>query len=152
MHTTPTNRYLLWLILLFAALIIVSFFAWMFSPSTLPPSQEESQNIVRTPPPAPPFTPDRSAEANAHKVIAALISYTDTGFEPAELTIKKGDTIRFTNNSTGGMLLVSDVSTTQAVTNALPPGEYTEFTFTKEGDKHFGEKGHTSTALIVHVQ
>ncbi len=43
----------------------------------------------------------------ASKGFNALISFTDNGFEPANITIKKGQTIRFTNNSSKDMWIAA---------------------------------------------
>ena len=143
------NRHLLRLVLLFVALVAVAFFAWLFTPTRPVPAQQQA---VRTPPPPPALTPDRTTAAIGSKSFASLVSYTDQGFEPKEVTLAKGDTIRFTNNSTRPMLLVSDVSTTQEMKDVLPPGEYAEFTFTKSGDKHFSEKDHSTMTALIHVK
>jgi plastocyanin len=49
--------------------------------------------------PIPPFTDEIKARVENSNGFSALVSYTQLGFEPREVNIKKGDTIRFTNNS-----------------------------------------------------
>lgn len=44
--------------------------------------------------------PAYATPATVPSTYAALISFTDTGFEPREVTIKKGQKVRFINNST----------------------------------------------------
>lgn len=150
---TPTHRYMLWLGLIVAFVIFIyavaEVYDWLTPHDTLPTTNSV---VTRTPPPTPAFTQDRTVQSIGTKSFSALISYTDTGFEPKEVTIKKGDMIRFTNNSTAPMLLTSDVSTTQEMKDALPPGEYAEFTFNKAGDKHFFETGHNAMTTIIHVK
>lgn len=45
-------------------------------------------------------TRDRLAASHGFQ---ALASYTDQGFEPVQISIKKGETVRFTNNSSHDM-------------------------------------------------
>lgn len=51
--------------------------------------------------PAP--TPEEKAQLATSKGAQVLVSYTERGFEPVKVTIKKGDTIRFANNSSGDL-------------------------------------------------
>lgn len=44
-----------------------------------------------------------------------LVDYTDEGFSPSELTIKKGQTVRFVNNSSGRMWVASAIHPTHSV-------------------------------------
>ena len=44
---------------------------------------------------------------DAQKPAAAVIEYTDSGFSSQSVTIKAGDTVTFTNNSSGGMWVAS---------------------------------------------
>jgi len=79
-----------------------------------------------------------------------VISYTKEGFRPETLTIEQGETVRFVNNSNGGMWVASAIHPTHA---AYPikgendclgssfdqcddslPGSFWEFTFDAEGE------------------
>lgn len=44
----------------------------------------------------------------ADSEIAEFVTYTDDGFSPASITVQVGDTVRFTNNSAGGMWVAVD--------------------------------------------
>ncbi len=54
----------------------------------------------------PPFTDEIKAQLDASQGFQYLVSYTDRGFEPAELDIASGETVRFTNNSSAELRLV----------------------------------------------
>ena len=64
---------------------------------------------------------------SAQKGFQYLVSYTDGGFVPATLSVNKGETVRFTNNS-GGILQLSLTGTAP-----LSQGQYFEYTFTTSG-------------------
>lgn len=55
----------------------------------------------------PPFTDDIEAQLNASQGFQHLVSYTDRGFEPPDLEVKVGETVRFTNNSDRELRLVA---------------------------------------------
>jgi plastocyanin len=97
----------------------------------------------------PPLTAEVKAQLAASKGFQVLVSYTNRGFEPSTATIKKGDTIRFTNNS-GGDLWVASAGTSGGKVypagsgnecgqsafdscRAIKEGEFWEFTFTTTG-------------------
>ncbi len=58
-----------------------------------------------------------------------LISYTNNGFTPVTLAVKKGETIRWINNSSG--LLTPALSSTTSQT--IAPGAYYQYTFDSTG-------------------
>jgi len=68
-----------------------------------------------------------------------LVNYTDTGFSPFSLEIKKEQTLRFNNQSTSGMWISSNPHPTHTdypgfdQKKVVFRGEYYEFTFTKVG-------------------
>ena len=83
-------------------------------------------------------------------VFHALVSYTDAGFEPAETTIRKGQTVRFVNNhSSRDSWIASAIHPTHSVyptkstddclgssfdtCRGLKAGEFWEFTFNEVG-------------------
>ena len=79
-----------------------------------------------------------------------LVDYTDEGFSPAELTVKKGETVRFVNNSSGRMWVASAIHPTHSVypekgeddclgsafdqCDAGTAGSFWEFTFNVVGE------------------
>ena len=94
-----------------------------------------------------------------------LISYTDNGFEPQNLTIKKGEIVRFTNNSHGGLWVAStgEAGTIYPGTGKecgqssfdsckiLNPGEFWEFAFKASGTWSFRNNSDTAKTAIVTV-
>jgi len=64
-----------------------------------------------------------------------LVSYTDNGFAPAALSVKQGETVRFTNNTSEPLQLT--------LAGAQPPvldrGEYFEYTFATSGSFDYSD-------------
>lgn len=136
----PTHRYVLWLFLLLVAFGTISALVWFVS--------APQEGPVRTPPPAPLLTEERTVEAIGTTGFSALASYTDQGFEPRSVTVQNGETIRFTNNSAKPMNL--SLSGASDVPQNLPPGEYWEYTFSTSGTFSVTENtSRMSIAIIV---
>jgi plastocyanin len=81
----------------------------------------------------------QAAAPNEQPAAAATVTYTDSGFSPATVTIKRGQTVRFTNQTDGPMWVASD---DHPVHNDLPGfdalgdlgrGQSYEFTFDTAG-------------------
>lgn len=100
-------------------------------------------------------------------VFRALVSATDDGFSPAEVTIKKGETVRFVNNQSAAALWVaSALHPTHTVypnsgiakcgtpaqegifdtCRGLKAGEFWEFTFENTGS--WGYHNHLNTRHV----
>ena len=81
------------------------------------------------------------------------VSYTDNGFEPAEITINAGDTVVWTNNSNRAMHVASDdhpVHTDYPGFDQLSAGQSYSFTFTEVGTwGYHNHENHTDTGLIT---
>lgn len=118
--------------------------------------------------PIPPLTPEIQTALEKSDGFEALVSYTDRGFEPAEVKIKVGDTIRFTNNS-GSKLWVSANGDTGSIypysdresgcgssdfdsCTSFDPQGFWEFTFTERGDWSFTNKADTAKVGVVMVR
>jgi plastocyanin len=88
-------RAYLWLvaILVLVAVVAAVLNVTLFGAAPRQISAQESSS------PVPPLTPAEQAQLAASHGFQYLVSYTDGGFEPSTLTIKKGETVRFTNNS-----------------------------------------------------
>lgn len=97
--------------------------------------------------PIPEFTEDIQARLAAGKGFAVVISYTDRGFEPETVRIAHGDTVRFTNNSSGELWVASHEgarayprsydacgSSDLDSCETLPPQDFWEFTFEERGE------------------
>ena len=67
------------------------------------------------------------------------VTYTDSGFSPSTLTIKKGETATFKNMTSGSMWVASSPHPAHTdypefdAKRGIAPGETYEFTFTKTG-------------------
>lgn len=84
---------------------------------------------------------------------AVQVSYTDSGFEPAEITINAGDTVVWTNNSNRAMHIASDdhpEHTDYPGFDQLSAGQSYSFTFTEVGTwGYHNHENHTDTGLIT---
>lgn len=122
----------MWLGLLCVALLGLSLFAFMPQNGSEPePTLSDAIRVGVAPRPS--VTESTTIDALAEtRGFQALVSYTDHGFEPSNISIKRGDTVRFTNNSSGALRINAselapreflemtfDTSGTQTVTNAL---------------------------------
>ena len=86
------------------------------------------------------------------------ISYTNSCYSPANVTIKKNDTVKFTNNSTNNMEPASNnhpdhllYSEFDANNNIAPGGTYS-FTFTKTGSWGYHDHSKPSCKGTITVQ
>jgi plastocyanin len=143
------RRQLAFLTVLLIAMAIVLIIAGAFPlPSAIPPIVVQSAGPQQQQTSAiPPLTPEVQAQLAASHGFQMLVSYTNQGFQPTSATIKKGDTIRFTNNSSHDLWIAasgtsanpvypgsSDCGATALDTcKSLKPGDFWEFTFTKSG-------------------
>ncbi|MBI5458076.1 hypothetical protein HY971_05130 [Candidatus Kaiserbacteria bacterium] len=114
--------------------------------------------------PIPAFsTSTRERLAGSHG-FQALVSYTDNGFEPAKLTVKKGETIRFTNNSSrdiwvaaSGNPLYPSVENgcgSSAFDSCAPfaPMDFWEFTFEQKGQWHVVNNLDKEKSALIKVE
>jgi plastocyanin len=77
-----------------------------------------------------------------------LVSYTDGGFEPAHLTMKRGEVVRFTNNSSNDLWIAADGSNVEIYPRTMAtcgssdldscepftPQDFWEFSFEAAGE------------------
>lgn len=77
------------------------------TPTTTPPAQSSTPaSSAQTP--KTPATAPKPASPTMTKDGLVLINYTNAGFSPAAVTIKKGKGVRFTNNSDKAMRIFAD--------------------------------------------
>lgn len=123
-------------VLIVALLILtaVAFVAQMayFGQNARPVAQTRTDIPPNFPQDAP--TPTTADAVDAQKGFDYLVSYTDRGFEPKELTVKKGEAVRFTNNSSAALALQSDEGTQTIAARA-----YVEKTFGAAGTVTLGD-------------
>ncbi len=136
-ETHPTRRYILWLgllILVFAVLALV-FNRSLFQPA---PVAEQQSAELYVPPPKP------QDYVSEQKGFQYLVSYTGQGFTPKTLSVKKGETVRFTNNTSAPRQLT--------LAGAQPPildrGEYFEYTLDKVGTFTYSDGTNTGSVTV----
>jgi len=131
---------LLAIVIIVLALVLVLFGAW--------PSNNQTVLPKNTPPP---ITASEQEQMQQMPVFQYLVSYTDGGFQPTTLTVKKGDVVRFTNNSSQSLWVASVGEGSDQVypgasscgsspfdsCEALNPGDFWEFTFDQPGTWEF---------------
>lgn len=134
------------LLVLLLIIIVISFVWYLFAGAprqNISPSKSQSGGLVIPPP----FTPEIAAQLEKSHGFQMLVSYTDRGFEPTQASIKTGQTVRFTNNSSRTLWIAaaptagtkiypgsSDCGASALDTcKALKPLEFWEFTFSESG-------------------
>ena len=115
----------------------------------------------------PPLTPEIEKQLKESRGFEFLVSYTERGFEPTEATIREGESVRFTNNSSDDLLWVAAVGTLDAplypgmsdcggslldTCKELKPGEFWEFTFRERGDWSFRNNLKAADTGVIHVR
>lgn len=111
-------------------------------------------------------TDEKVVEGEKDSLSLTTVSYTDGGFSPQTLNIKMGDTIRFTNESSGGMWVASAIHPTHALypektasdclgstfdqCASVSNGESWEFTFNQKGEhKYHNHVRASKTGTII---
>lgn len=149
-------------ITLLIALVVVLIAVYALLSRVSPPASQPSSNST-TSQPRPP-SPEVMAYLAQSKGFQYLVSYTDRGFEPTKLTVKKGETVRFTNNSSEGLWVaasgqkvypgVMNGCGSSALDSCRPigQGEFWEFTFDAAGTWAFTnniDKEKSGTVITV---
>lgn len=117
-------------------------------------------------PPPPEMTPLMKEVLAKSKGFSAFVSYTDKGFEGPDVKIKRGESIRFTNNSThklwisavakeGSIYPASESECGQSSFDscvALAPYEFWEFTFSEPGTWWYRNNSDQTHVGVIRVQ
>ena len=172
MHAFLIKR--LWLLAALLALIVLALLLTTVplagTPPTTPAAIHQSLGdkirLGLVSPPSISTTTEQKLEL--HHSFQALVSYTDQGFEPKDVTIKAGQTVRFTNNSSGklwvgatsanGSIYPSDSATlcgASSLDSCLPPvapQDFWEVTLTQRGDWQYTNLIGNTSAGIVKIQ
>lgn len=152
------NTKIVWVVAIGIVLIAGGWYALSARPAVAPTAEDDLQGTVPT--------------ANGTTSAPVTVTYTDTGFSPATVTVHVGDTVRFTNASSGSMWVGSDDHPTHTeydgtstrdhcvegvavrgafdACSAVPAGASWTYTFAKAGT--YGYHNHTSagnTGTIV---
>lgn len=143
-------------------LVVLAFFLIAPGEMRQPPSSPASRERVY--PPAP--TPQQLAVLKTMKPFQYLVSYTDRGFEPPALAMKRGDTVRFVNNSSGDLWVAAAGAQEHPIypgtsecggssfdsCKALEPGDFWQFTFDESGLWKYQNNVDKTKTGIVRVQ
>jgi len=112
------------------------------------------------------ISPEAAAALAKSRGFQYLVSYTDRGFEPSTLSVKKGETVRFTNNSeeelwvagTGGGGALAYPGQSDCGASALDTcvslkrGDFWEFTFDAVGTWNYKNNSNTAKTGSVTVR
>ena len=160
----------LWWIAGVVVILVVGFLVWrgMQTPATINVGDQATTGTDAAQNAALPATTnsdgataDVTADANVGTVSAATITYTDAGYNPANVTIKKGETVHWVNNSTSqDTWPASAVHPTHTIypeksandclgssfdaCKDLKPGESWDFKFNQVGKWNFHDHLHAS--------
>ena len=134
-----------WALFALAVLTVIAILLSMSAPHAAPPPQSAPLGF-----PADAPAPKAADAVVMQKGFNALVSFTGGGFEPATLSIKKGQTIRFTNNAAATLKLQSPTPLALP-TQTLPPRDYVEITFATAGTYRLQDAA-TRTYVTVTVK
>lgn len=126
----------------------------------------ESQPVASNPDAPPPMTPLMQEVLANSNGFQYLVSYTDSGFEPATLAVQAGETVRFTNNSSQNLWVAASAeggaiypaggkNCGQSAFDscvAMQPLEFWEFTFDLSGEWSFANNINKSRSGVVRVE
>lgn len=112
------------------------------------PAPSIAENVRKGIAPIPMFTEATQSKLEKGPVFHALVSYVDTHFEPAVVTIQKGQTVRFTNNASSDVWIAAHGANVEIYprTNAVcgssdldsceafAPQDFWQFTFDTAGE------------------
>lgn len=146
-----------------SVVVLVGVGVYLLSPQMREVPEAPISRGIETPPPVTPALEKRIAESRGFQ---ALVSYTERGFEPSVATIKRGDTVRFTNNNAGSTLWVAATADSGSLYPgsgdcgqssfdscvAVSPGEFWEFTFEEIGTWSFKNNANVAHAGVIAVQ
>jgi plastocyanin len=133
----------------------------------MPPSGGLGERVPDLPVPTPPpITPTMQAVLDKSVGFSAFVSYSENGFESPDVKIKKGDSVRFTNNSShtlwisavakdGVMYPASGNTCGQSSFDscvAMAPHEIWEFTFTEPGAWWYRNNSDQTHVGVIRVQ
>ena len=139
--------------------IVVAVFAWFFfgRKAVVAPSTPEAatSGVVTTSVTKTGVRPPSTSAPVLTKTGAYLVSYTGHGFSPAKLTIKRGKSVHFVNNSSKAMSLtaVDQMSQTYRELNqeqSVGRGGFYDFTFLAPGTwDYMNRNSQTNRGTII---
>jgi plastocyanin len=151
--------------------ILVIVIAYVFMPkeeareaARVAPSLAEEIRTGRASIPA--FSSSTEAKLEKSAGFQHLISYTNRGFEPRSLAASRGETIRFTNNSSGKLWVAADGSEAEIYPRTragcgssdldscepIVPQDFWEFTFELPGTWHVVNNLDESKGVVITIR
>jgi plastocyanin len=138
---------------------------YFLAPHAQPESEHSAAPVSDIAPPS--ITPEMDMVIKSGAPFQYIVSYTDTGFEPRTITVKKGETIRFVNNSSQPLLWVASSGESGKVYPSdrskcgqsefdscatIDPGAFWQFSFTKSGTWSYKNNANTKETGEVLVK
>jgi len=152
-----TKQTVLAVILIAVLLIVLALInAWL-------PTPVGQKNVSLTSSTAQPPSPQVLHELEQSPTFQYVVSYTDQGFQPSTLTVKKGATVRFSNNSSNNLWIASFGTASHQIypgtsvcggssfdsCESLSRGDFWQFTFNETGVWEFKNNAVNSVGTIV---
>ena len=140
---TPTAHPTRTLLILLAVVLVIVGFVYAITVLMQGPQRPTVAPLASVSFPAGTPAPTAADYVAAQKGFQYLVSYTSTGFAPTTLSVKKGETIRFTNNSNSTLRL--------SLPGAAPlaHGAYFEYTFDKADTLTVADGGANTIQVTV---
>lgn len=156
--------------LILAAVAVVALGVYALGGETTPVAVVEEESLadqIRSgEAPMPEYTDAVAAKLEKGKGFAALVSYTDHGFEPTIVTIREGESVRFTNNSSRELWIASSGEKVAVYPRSVEscgssdldscepfsPQDFWEFTFDRSGTFEVVNNLDKTTSGFVHVE
>lgn len=127
---------------------------WYVLKGSYQPSTPEETSVISTIPPAPEGTGAGMEKGGV--ITKVTVTYTDSGYTPATVTVKKGTTVTWVNQSSGGMWTASAVHPTHQLLpgfdqlKSVAKGGTYDYTFTKVGTwKYHNHVNASDTGTVV---
>lgn len=133
-----------WAFVVLGVLIIITALISMLGPSASSTSQSAPLGFPEYAPP-----PQAKDAVAAQHGFDALVSFTGAAFEPSTITIHTGKTIRFSNNASAGMQLMSPDSQLFAGAGAIAPRGYAEITVTQNGQFSYSDAQSGASGSVI---
>ncbi len=147
------------------AVIVLSVFLFVDEAFLMPPRAQTSAPTPAANSSVPPPSSAVLVQLAHSKGFSAFVSITDAGFEPSSVTLKKDETIRFTNNSHTDVWIAQITSANTPANpqlascdvpfnscKVLHPGDFMEFNFPASGTYHYMNNLSVTTQGTVVVQ
>jgi plastocyanin len=130
--------------LLLILILLVGFFYELYSLGVIGGFSQAPAQQAPTPfPPSAPV-PTAADQVSAQQSFQYIVSYTVSGFHPTSLTMKTGETIRFSNNTSDPLSIGGAASSP-----AIPHGGYWQYTASQTGTDVFTAAGSSIEVTVT---